>query len=341
MDIKRNLVTSRLLLIIFLAFCTENCRSSYTFPTHGLQSQIENKQPNNNSLKPQELCNHPNILEIGVCKTDGYKSYVLPKRNLTIFVSIKHQNIHTVNDKKNSFSMDVEAVLYWIDPGIISTFSDSDISQGHIPLSIRALTKMWTPELYIFNLSDYKTFTDSQHVSSAKTLYNNTYFKNTDVRGSVIEYKIEFRASVYCWFDFRGYPRDKSSCRFIFGSQYNNIQYIYVDEELPNNHSITGLHDCKLIMTNTSLLDQRIFKNSIGFNVEIGRVTRPFIYRYFLPCIGAVLVSCLSMTLPTSTLQARVGLSATVLLMTVNIYVTQMVRLILLCKFTYNSYLDN
>ena len=331
----RNTETWQMLFIIIFVFGVKNCFSSYTLETQ-IRPQNDSKLTNYHSSILQKMCNRSNYLENGVCKNEGYKAYILPSRNLTILVSLKHQYIHSVDDKINSFSMDVEVVLYWIDPGITSTFSYSDKSQGYIPLSIRALKGMWTPELYIYNLSDYKTFIDSQHVSSAKILYNNTYFKNTDVGVSVIEYKIEFKAPVYCVFDFRGYPSDKSSCHFIFGSQYENIQYIYVDKELPNNHSITGLHDCKLRMTNTSLLDKRIFKNSIGLEIEITRIMRPFIYRYFLPCIGFVVVSSLSITLPTSALQARVGLSVTVLLMTVNLYVTQLVRTIPLFNFTCN-----
>ena len=163
---------------------------------------------------------------------------------------------------------------------------------------------------------------DSQHVSSVKIMHNTTYFQTND---TVIEYKIEFRAPVYCEFDFTNYPKDKTSCRFIFGSQYSNIQYIFVDETLINNHSVTGLHLCKMTMTNTSLLTSKDFKNSIGLEIEIQRTLRPFIYRYLLPSLGSVLVSSLSMTLPTNALQARVGISVTLLLITVNLYVSQMV----------------
>ena len=322
----RTRITSRHFFTASFVLFSEIFLLSYSLENHGMWPNDEGKRTNIHSSVPYEYCKQSNTLEIGVCQAQSYKSYILPSRNLTILVSLKHQNIHSVDDKINSFSMDVEVVLYWIDPGITSNFSDSDKNLGYIPLSIRAVKMLWTPELYIFNLSDYKTFSDSQHASSAKTLYNNTYFNNTDLVGSVIEYKMEFRASVYCAFDFRGYPSDKSLCRFIFGSQYDNIQYIFVDEEFPNNHTITGLHDCRLTMTNTSLLDEKQFKNSIGLEIEITRVTRPFIYRYFIPCIGAVVVSSLSMTLPTNALQARVGLSVTVLLMTVNLYVTQMVR---------------
>ena len=270
-----------------------------------------------------EMCSNHNLLETGVCRVNGYKPHVLPSRNLTIFVSMNHQNVHNVKDKTNTFSVDAKLILYWVDSGIIASFDNEAEARGYIPLSQKAINKMWTPDIYVHNLSDYKSFIDSQHVSSVKVMHNSSYF---ETNGTIIEYKIEFRASVYCKFDFTNYPTDKSSCRFIFGSQYSNIQYIFVDESLANNRSVTGLHECKISMTNTSLMTDQTFKNSIGLEVQISRIIRPFIYRYFLPSFGSVLVSSLSMTLPTNALQARVGISVTLLLITVNLYITQMVR---------------
>ena len=296
------------------------------FPSYALVNRSDkNELSNNQSSIPREFCNEFNTLEIGVCKKQHYNHYVLPTRNLTIWTSMRKQNIHSIDDKKNSYSMDMELDLYWIDPGIKSTFTDSDKSQGYIPLSIRATKEIWTPELHIFNLSNFKTFIDSRHVSSVKILHTLPFYTESNYDGSLVEYKVVFQASVYCEFDFRGYPSDKSLCRFIFGSHYNNIRYIFIDESLRNNHTITGLHDCKLAMINTSILTNK-FKNDIGLEIQISRLMRPFKYRYFMPCIGFALLSSMSMFIPINTLQPRVGLSVTLLLMTLNLYVNQLVR---------------
>ena len=312
------------LIAILFVVSEKNVLQCYA---HNPLSSVSNENATTDfSLKSKavdELCSHQTYLEIGVCKMNGYKTYVLPSRNLTIFVSMKNQNVHSVNDKTSTLSVDAELILYWIDPGIMASFDEDSEALGYIPLSSKAIDKIWTPDIYVYNLSDYKNFMDSQHVSSVKVMHNNSYFQTDE---TIIEYKIEFRAPVYCKFDFTNYPKDKTSCRFLFGSQYSNIQYIFVDENLVNNHSVTGLHLCKMSMTNTSLLTSKDFKNSIGLDIEIERTLRPFIYRYFLPSAGSVLVSSLSMTLPTNALQARVGISVTLLLITVNLYVTQMVR---------------
>ena len=304
-------------------------------PTTWLQD--ENAPTNIQSSKPHEFCNKFEKLATGVCKNQDYNDHVLPNPNLTIWASLRSQNIHSLDDKTNSYSMDMEIVLFWIDPGIKSTFSDSDKFKGYIPLSIRATKKMWTPDIHIFNLSDFKTFEDSLHVSSVKMLYTWPYLPINTRDGSFVEYKISFKASVYCKFDFQGYPSDKSLCRFIFGSHYDNIRYIFLDEDLGNNHTITGLHDCKLAMTNGSILENLSFKNNIGLDITISRLMRPFIYRYLIPCIGFAALSSISMFIPINSVQPRVGLSVTLLLTTLNLYLNQLVRTLFIFNFSlYN-----
>ena len=305
------LLINKLFVVLCIAASTNDLSGKYAInPTE--------TQP----FSDKQSCSHQTYLESGVCTVNDYKLHVLPSRNLTIFVSMNKQNVHTVNDISNTLSVDAELILYWIDSGIKTTFDEDAEALGFIPLSPKAIGKIWTPEIYVHNLSDYKSFMESQHVSSVKVIRNISYFQTDDTK---IEYKIELRAPVYCQFDFTNYPKDRTSCSFIFGSQYSNIQFIFVDETLKNNQSVTGLHLCKIKMTNTSLLTSNEFKNSIGLEIEIERTLRPFIYRYFLPSFGSVLVSSLSMTLPHNALQSRVGISVTLLLITVNLYVTQMV----------------
>ena len=305
------LLINTLFAVLYIAASTNDSSGEYDINTTLMQP-----------FNDKHSCSHHTYLESGVCTVNDYKPHVLPSRNLTIFVSMNKQNVHSVNDKSNTLSVDAELILYWIDSGIKTTFDKDANALGFISLSPKAIDKIWTPEIYVYNLSDYKSFMESQHVSSVKVIHNISYFQTDD---TIIEYKIELRAPVYCQFDFTNYPKDKTSCSFIFGSQYANIQFIFVEETLKHNTSVTGLHRCKITMTNTSLLTSNEFKNSIGLEIEIERTLRPFIYRYFLPSFGSVLVSSLSMTLPHYAVQSRVGISVTLLSITVNLYVTQMV----------------
>ena len=127
-------------------------------------------------------------------------------------------------------------------------------------------------------------------------------------------------------FDLSNYPNDYTLCKFIFGSQYENIRYVFLAKQPTSEHCFTGQFDCRISLWIRNFLRNETFKNSVGLNIQINRILRPFIYRYYLPCIGSVLISSLSMTLPVTSLQGRVGISVTILLATINLYVTQMVR---------------
>jgi hypothetical protein len=236
---------------------------------------------------------------------------------------MERYNIDSVNENADSYSMDIEIALYWVDPRLHSSFKDVKNPKAYIPLSPKFLKKMWTPEIHVFNLKDYKTFKDSQHVTMANSRYHKDVLENG---GSLIEYKMEFRASVYCVFDFSKYPYDKSICTFIFGNKYNNIHYLFIGRKITGTHSITGAHECSFTMTNVSIPNSKTFRNSVGIEIKIARITRPFLYRYILPCICFVLISSLTMILPISATNARIAISVTVLLTTVNIYLSQMVK---------------
>ena len=317
------MMTRGILFIIGLITYNQRVRLAYAFNRNETLAQNESTSTSNHSTKHLEICDGDNHLEIDVCTSHNYHSHELPSRNFTIYVDLERHNIPSVNDKANSFTMDIEIALYWIDPRIQSLFRDVNDSKATIPLSLKTLEKIWTPEIHVFNLTDYKTFKDSQHVTSANSRYHPIISPNG---GSLIEYKIEFKASVYCVFDFSNYPYDKSTCKFIFGSKYDNIDYLFISQKVHYTHSITGAHDCSLTMTNVSLPNSKTFKNSVGIEIKIARIDRPFIYRYILPSICFVLISSLSMTLPISASNARIGISVTVLLMAVNLYLAQMVN---------------
>ena len=317
------MITRQLFFILSFIIYNQRLRLAYGFEHNETLAKNEDASEFGYSRKNYEICNDDNNLEVGICTPRGYQSNVLPSRNLTIYVALERQNIHSVNDRANSYSMHIEIALYWVDPRIQSSFSDVKDPKAYIPLSSTTLGKIWTPDIHVFNLTDYKSFKDSQHVTSANSVPHKVV--NTQ-GGTLIEYKLEFRASVYCEFDFSNYPYDKSICKFIFGSKYTNINYIFISQKFTGTHSITGAHDCSLTMTNVSLPNSKTFKNSVGIEIKIARINRPFIYRTILPCISFVFISSLTMTLPISASHPRIGISVTVLLMTVNLYLSQMVK---------------
>ena len=315
--------------VIFLIICNQILIPTHSFEHREIPPQVTTEEENvlkqNPFWKRSTLCNNSLYsLAVGVCTTKDYLSHVLPSEKFTIFVQLENQNIHNVNDNSNSYSVDIKLLLFWVDVGIKSEFSKLHLSQGYIPLSHKALKNMWAPDIYIFDLTNYKSYLDSRHVTSAKILYNSSLFKN-DV-GSVIEYKIEFRPTVYCKFEFKGYPNDRSNCRFIFGSQYENIRYIFMNKSFLPHHVNTGSHHCTTTMTNGTLRENDEFKNTIGLKIKIERNITPFIYRYFITCIASVFFSTLSVTFPADAMVPRLTISINCLLMVVSLYLEERVR---------------
>ena len=270
----------------------------------------------------QELCQNGEPLEYGACIVQGYRAHILPQSNVTIFVKVNNQNINDVKDKLYTFVMNVEIQLFWSDPDIKTKF---DNGQDYIPLSRRAIEKIWTPDIYISNLTDERMFRDSQRIESIKLWPAKSTKLFDDNEDTVLDFTLSFEASVRCQFNFTHYPKDESRCNFDFGSPYHNIRFIFIQEDVPNNRSVTGLHECSMRLSNTTLLDKSKFKNQISIDIHIKRSIRPFLYRYYLPSIGATIVSSFSVLIPPTLVQARVTLSVTVMLMVVNLYVLQMV----------------
>ena len=270
----------------------------------------------------EELCQHGEPLEYGACIVQGYRAHILPRSEVTIFVKVNKQNINHVNDKLGTYIMNVEIQMYWTDPDIRTKFQHG---QDYIALSTRAIGKIWTPDIFVSDLTDYRMFKDSQRVESIKLWPANSTKLFEENEDTVLESTISFQASVNCQFNFSNYPKDESRCNFEFGSQYHNIRFIFIQGGAPNNHSFTGLHECSMSLSNTTLLDNSAFKNQISIDIHIKRSIRPFLYRYYLPCIGATIISLFSVLIPPTLVQARVTLSVTVILMVVNLYVLQMV----------------
>ena len=268
----------------------------------------------------EQMCLYGEPLEYGACMVQNYRKHILPLRNLTIFTKVNNLHIYDVSAKLGTYSMRVELQMYWRDPGI-----KLDEDQDHSPLSIKSIAKIWTPAIFISNLSNYRTFFDSQYVSSITLWPSNKLKLFKDNQDTVVELIISFEASVSCWFNFSHYPKDESHCDFIFGSQNNNIRYAFMQEVTPTYQSTTGLHECTMTLSNRTLLDGLAYKNDIAISIRIQRTMRPFIYRYYLPSVGGFVISTLSVLLPPGFMQARVTLSVTCMLMTVNLYVMQMV----------------
>ena len=75
-------------------------------------------------------------------------------------------------------------------------------------------------------------------------------------------------------------------------------------------------------------------KGKIGFDIRITRSLKPFILKYYIPCIAIVIMSQLSFLIPLDSLPGRVGLVVTQFLTLMSLFIQQMVH------HQYNSLLS-
>ena len=129
------MITRQLFFILSFIIYNQRLRLAYGFEHNETLAKNEDASEFGYSRKNYEICNDDNNLEVGICTPRGYQSNVLPSRNLTIYVALERQNIHSVNDRANSYSMHIEIALYWVDPRIQSSFSDVKDPKAYIPLA--------------------------------------------------------------------------------------------------------------------------------------------------------------------------------------------------------------
>ena len=121
----------------------------------------------------------------------------------------------------------------WVDPGIKTNFSQEDLENGGIALEKEQSKTIWHPDIYIYNLSDYKTLDDSIQVKNfflrpfhKSVLVNSKSEKREDSNATVVEYTMEAKVKIYCNFHLSRYPMDSQVCKFRFGGRSTGIDFV-------------------------------------------------------------------------------------------------------------------
>ena len=250
----------------------------------------------------------------------------------TIYVDVQQYRIRDINEIRQTVTMDISLSLSWmdnhiyshdpynIDPQLLIVHEGYEIYSG-------ARTAIWKPDVPISNLSDYKSFHASMHVKSWKVLRSNVLDGNVCVRGPMLEYDIIFTSSFYCDFDLSNYPVDISICSLWIGGQSSNIVFKWSADApksfIPRTFSLFD------VMANVTMIEATNdipTNNKIGLKIEIKRVLRPFILKYYIPCFAIVFMAQLSFLIPLESLPARVGLVVTQFLTLISLFIQQMVN---------------
>ena len=283
------------------------------------------------------------LLEKGACIERTYQQSSVPETGITkVYSTIIEQRVREVDGQKKQVTIDFTLALQWMDPGIKTNFSEENEQNGGIKLSIEHLNVIWKPDLYIYNISDYKSYADSKQINSfiilatnVSNLGNNTEETKQQKRQTVVEYTVEAKATIYCNFDFSDYPMDTQMCRFRFGSRSSGTTFILND---PNKiyHETTNYMTENFNITIT-FFDGNLNtgKNIVGFDIQMVRILKPFIMEYYLPCMAIVLVSQIGFVIPLTAIPGRAALLVTQFLTLTNLFIHQTVGTMFCISLAY------
>ena len=277
------------------------------------------------------------LLVRNVCLMPDYQSNELPDNadgitNVDIY--LHEAFVLEVDEKKNKITIKVSQLMEWFEPRIRANFSAVSKQNGIIKLSPQNVKTIWHPDLDMFtkDLHDWKSLYDPllfQEVAVQENalLHNYQLAQNFT---SLHAWK-DWRATVFCQFDFSSFPLDTQHCAFLqVGTSKTMHPLLYppqnteawkykaVGFEITITH-IGTFADENVTPENTT--------NTIGFNITLKRIIQPYLYKYYFPCIAIVVVSQTSFIIPLSDIPGRVALVVTQFLTLTNIFIHQMVRI--------------
>ena len=269
------------------------------------------------------------LLEKGVCIEKSYQKYFAPEKGRTkVHSTIEYQKVRKIDAKEQTLSIDLILTLQWSDPNIRTNFTTHEMLSQGIALLPEATKKIWTPDLYIWNSTALKAKEEWASLKQSKILINKLT-NETELLNSntTVELQYEIKTTVYCNFHFDQYPMDDQTCSIKIGSGSGEAIFALNDKD--KGYHTVKLYDAvgKNITINFFGKDNLNGSDTIGFQVKMNRLLRPYVMKYYIPCMAVVLVSEIGFVIPLTAIPGRVALLVTQFLTLVNLFIYQMVTL--------------
>ena len=246
-----------------------------------------------------------------------------------VYTQINHQMIREINDMKRTVTLDMSITLFWMD-NRITTYRPALISVEQAKLGfglpLDQAKHIWIPDLYIYNLADYQSFKSSLAFVSLKVLTMHHLDRGFCFTGPMVRYEIEAKVKFYCDFDYSSYPMDQSTCKLRLGSKRSNMKFKLYDER--NTNFNAGIYQALDFEVQALIVEDKYSQdkmNAVGLDIKMNRVIKPFMMKYYLPCITVVIMSQCSFVIPLTALPGRVALIVTQFLTLTSIFLQQMV----------------
>ena len=205
--------------------------------------------------------------------------------------------------------------------------------RNSVLLSRRAINRIWTPDLHIWNRTSSQNderilLMGSKILSSEKRSELNEKIGEGDQHSKTgIELRYEIKTTVFCTFDYSAYPMDIQRCNITFGSGCSGA--IFVLNEMHHEQHPTNTYEAANFDISIWYYDGKTSQNNnnVAIEIELRRMTASFILKYYIPCMAIVLVSIISFIIPVSVTVdvGRVSLLVTLFLTLITLFISHMV----------------
>ena len=248
----------------------------------------------------------------------------------TIYTTITHKNVREISDEKRTVTVDMSLTLMWMDYKIYTyeSFLKAFLKNNdYNEITPEKAHLIWKPDLPIYNLYNYKAFSDSFRMVSLMVQREAHFDDGLCLVGPMLQYNIEAKVTVYCNLDFSNYPLDESNCKLLFGGQNSNLRFQLYDVENNKNHKNQSfvLSDLKVEVSVLEEPGLTPTEQKVGLKINIQRNLQPYILKYYLPCVIITIVSQCSFLIPLNALPGRVALVVTQLLTLTSLFIHEMV----------------
>ena len=267
------------------------------------------------------------LVERRVCIGKNYWKYFAPQDEDTkVHSTIEYQQIRDVDAKKQTISFDLLLTLRWLDPNIVTNFTEKDIKSDGIILRPEKIDMLWTPDLYLWNRTTVKNKDEWAFLKSSKVLSTNAINEQEGVYGrTTVELKYVIKTTIYCKFEYSLYPMDKQKCFVNIGSGSGGSIFTLFDKDL-SFHSPVTYNAVGLSLDITFFGKEKQDRGEkVGFKIQMKRLMTPFLLKYYIPCMAIVIVSEIGFMVPLTAIPGRVALLVTNFLTLVNLFIYQMV----------------
>ena len=287
------------------------------------------------------------LLTEDICLPKSYHKATIPSKPMLVNMSLVIPNkngIRNVDDDKMTITIDLHIMLYWIDNRILTNFTEDQKREGRIPFGVKQVEHIWTPDLYVYNTSNFKVLSAMDPLAGLAILTNfywdqDEYKKGPTLNGTFIEYYVETEVTIYCNFHLHLYPMDEQECELKIGSsnygpgiEYQLIESIWKDiYGIGSYHSKDFYVEIHFQESKNDYLGSDYFSGlkEVGFKIKLKRCILSYVFKYYISCAAIVIISQISFLIPPDQVPGRIALLVTTFLILVNIFIGQQVGFIL------------